>query len=115
QSTNNLIRKAGFSEEITFRPPTGKKLFLLPLYLKQHDMKTIMWDVEPDTYVPGDKEAIVEFVLTHTKPGSIILMHPFCGDACLAYREALPQIIEKLREQGYQFVTVTQLLELKKS
>lgn len=110
QKTNNLIRKAGYLGEITFRPPTGKKLLGLPWYLNQHNIKTIMWDVEPDTFVPGDAEKITEYTLKNTKPGSIILLHPFCKTECKADREALPKIISKLQEQGYKFVTVSELL-----
>lgn len=40
----------------TFRPPYGKKLLELPYYLDQHDRKTIMWDVEPDS-VESDASA----------------------------------------------------------
>jgi peptidoglycan/xylan/chitin deacetylase (PgdA/CDA1 family) len=111
QTTNQLIQDAGYQGEITFRPPGGKKLFLLPWYLKQHNMKTIMWDVEPDTYVAGDAVAITDFTLTNTQPGSIILLHPFCPSHCQADREALPHIIDKLREKGYQFLTVSELLK----
>lgn len=110
QDTNRLIREAGYSGEITFRPPNGKKLFALPWYLKQQGMKTIMWDVEPDTYVPGDADAIVRYTLERTRPGSIILMHPFCQAQCEADRAALPRIIDGLKQQGYTFVTVTELL-----
>lgn len=111
QVTNQLIKNAGYQGEITFRPPNGKKLFLLPWYLKQHNINTIMWDVEPDTYVGGNSNAIVNYTLEYTHPGSIILLHPFCESTCKADREALPQIIDKLHEMGYQFLTVAELLD----
>lgn len=110
ESTNQLIRDAGYTGEITFRPPNGKKLFGLPWYLSKHHIKTIMWDVEPDTYYQGNAEAIVMYTLKTVQPGSIILMHPFCGEACLADRQALPEIIDELKQQGYTFVTIQQLL-----
>jgi peptidoglycan/xylan/chitin deacetylase (PgdA/CDA1 family) len=113
QSTQTLIRDTGYTGEITFRPPTGKKLFALPLYLKQHGIKTIMWDVEPDTYVAGDADAIMRYTLENTTPGSIILMHPFCEIQCAADRIALPQIIDDLLAQGYTFLTVSELLKSK--
>lgn len=115
QTTNQLIKNAGYQGEITFRPPNGKKLFLLPWYLKQHGIKTIMWDVEPDTYVTGSDQALVDYTLEHTQPGSIILLHPFCESTCKADREALPQIIDKLHEMGYQFLTASELLEYNQS
>lgn len=111
--TSDLIRQSGYEGEITFRPPHGKKLVLLPFYLRQKGMRTIMWDVEPDTYFQGDAEAMVRYTLENTKPGSIILMHPFCGEACKADREALPGIIDGLKTKGYRFVTVRELLGMK--
>lgn len=113
EKTNQLIREAGYHEEITFRPPNGKKLFALPWYLSSNNIKTIMWDVEPDTYYQGDTQKIISFTLKNTKPGSIILLHPFCESECLADREALGGIIDKLRERGYTFLTVSQILKYK--
>jgi peptidoglycan-N-acetylglucosamine deacetylase len=110
QKTNKLIRDSGYIGEITFRPPNGKKLFGLPWYLHQHNIKTITWDVEPDSYVAGNSEAITKNTLDHTRPGSIILLHPFCEKECSSDREALPKIIDGLQSQGYKFVTVSELL-----
>ena len=112
QKTSQLIRQAGYPGEITFRPPNGKKFIGLPWYLHEHNMKTIMWDVEPDTLFQGDAEAIVKDALEHTQPGSIILLHPFCKTECAADRQALPKIIDGLREQGYSFATISELLAL---
>jgi chitin deacetylase len=111
EKTDQLIRSAGYSGKITFRPPNGKKLFMLPWYLWKNDRKTIMWNIEPDTYCQGDADAIVKYTLENIKPGSIILMHPFCGQECTADREALPKIIYELESKGYQFQMVSQLLE----
>lgn len=113
KQTDELIRKSGYTGEITFRPPYGKKLFLLPWYLRSHGKKTIMWDVEPRKYL-GDTastEEITQYVLTNTKPGSIILIHPWYGEEN-ASREALPAIIQRLTQQGYRFVTIQELLSL---
>jgi peptidoglycan-N-acetylglucosamine deacetylase len=116
QSTNKLIRDTGYKGEITFRPPNGKKLFGLPYYLDQKGIKTIMWDVEPDSYVNAEldehsrKEFIVRYTLDNTQPGSIILLHPFCK-GCVSDRHAIPEIIDGLRKKGYTFVTVSELLK----
>ena len=110
EKTNRLIRDSGYAGEITFRPPNGKKLFGLPWYLRENNIKAITWDVEPDTYFSGHADQITDYALANTKPGSIILLHPFCGEACVADREALPQIIDGLKLRGYNFLTVSELL-----
>lgn len=110
EKTNELIRAAGYKEEITFRPPNGKKFLVLPWYLRKHDIKTIMWDVEPDTYYSGDTHKIIDYTINKVQPGSIILIHPLCATACAADREALPIIIDKLVVEGYRFVTIGEML-----
>jgi peptidoglycan/xylan/chitin deacetylase (PgdA/CDA1 family) len=111
QKTNQLIRDSGYQGEITFRPPYGKKLFGLPWYLYNHNIKTIMWDVEPDTYASGNADLIVNYTLENAKPGSIILLHPFC-DSCANGRDAIGKIIDGLEKEGYKFVTVSELIGL---
>ncbi|BDH59552.1 polysaccharide deacetylase family protein [Tsukamurella sp. PLM1] len=111
--TDALIRATGYRGPITFRPPYGKKLFVLPWELSRRGVTTVTWDVEPDTFHAGDAAAIERYTLEHVRPGSIVLMHPFCEAGCGADREALPRIIERLRADGYRFVTVQQLLALR--
>lgn len=108
EKTNTLIRETGYNGDIHFRPPYSKKIFGLPWYLSQHNIKTIMVDVEPDTY-GSDADFLVEYTLENTKSGSIILLHPFC-DTCSGQRDAISRIIDGLRNEGYQFLTVSQLL-----
>ncbi len=110
EKTNTAIRSVGYNGEIMFRPPYGKKFIGLPHFLNSIGMKTIMWDVEPDTY-GNTKEFIFNHTVDNTRPGSIIIFHPFCGEQCAGTREALPGIIRRLKADGYRFVTVKELLE----
>ena len=118
EKTNQLIREAGCKGEITFRPPFGKKLFLLPWYLSKHNIKTIMVDVEAETYMPkleSDEEKtdfLIDYTIEKTQPGSIILLHPFC-ESCASSREAIGPIIDTLQADGYQFLTISELLKNK--
>lgn len=97
EDTNALIRTAGYHGPIHFRPPYGKKLLGLPWYLARHQAPTA--------------EAITAAALAQAHNGAIILLHPFCVEACRAEREALPLIIDGLRAQGYTLTTVSELLK----
>ena len=96
-----------------FRPPFGKKLLNLPLYLRNNDIKTITWDVEPETW--GTPRASVqeriERAVTQTQPGSIIVMHVMHGDT--KSMQAVTPIVQKLKARGYKFLTISELLELR--
>jgi chitin deacetylase len=111
ERTDELIREAGSQGQIHFRPPFGKKLFVLPYYLARKSKKSIMWDVEPDSYpeIGRDANKIVEHVLANTKPGSIILLHVMYPNR-LESLKAVKGIIAGLKNEGYTFKTVSELL-----
>ncbi|UFH57465.1 polysaccharide deacetylase family protein [Spirosoma sp. KNUC1025] len=112
EKTDSLIRLTGYRDEILFRPPNGKKLFVLPYYLKQTNRKTIMWDVEPESYteIASGSEAIMKQVLEKTRPGSIILLHPM-NDGRNESVKAITGIVNGLKQRGYTFKTVTELFQ----
>lgn len=112
ERTDAAIRTVGYEGEIMFRPPYGKKLLTLPWYLSRHDRKTIMWDVEPESFPDVAKDAAVfaKHVIEQTRNGSIIIMHVMYRSREVS-RQALPLIIDGLRQRGFEFVTVSQLLE----
>jgi peptidoglycan/xylan/chitin deacetylase (PgdA/CDA1 family) len=113
EETDRLIRAAGYQGDIHFRSPGGKKLIVLPYYLWRTGRRNIFWDVAPEQYAgaPDEPQRLVQQVLEDTRPGSIILLHVMAKGRP-ATREALPGIIQGLAQQGYRFVTVSELLAL---
>lgn len=110
--TTKLLEDYGYTEEIMFRPPYGKKLFYLPWHLQQQGVKTVMWDIEPLKALGQNAKTkdITKYVIENVRPGSIILLHPWYGSSNDS-RDSIPQIIDALRADGYEFVTVAELLE----
>lgn len=113
ETTDDLIRKAGYDGEITFRPPYFKKFILLPYFLEQTGRQTILADVTPESEaaIATNTEAIIQYTVSATRPGSIILLHPHFITA--PARPALTDIVSELKQQGYEFVTVSTLLQEK--
>ena len=111
ESTDRVIRAAGYLDPILFRPPFGKRLLSAPYYLWQHDRTTVMWDLEPDSIraIADDPRAMAEYVAENANPGSIVLLHVWSRSRS-ASRAALPLILRALTNKGYRLVTVTELL-----
>lgn len=109
ESTDEVIRATGYDGPLTFRPPHGKKLVTLPLYLAEHDRLTVTWDVAYEDWsgTPQSSEDLVEATIDNTRPGSIILLHPWFGRT--GTQETIGPVIDQLQEQGYRFVTVSEL------
>ncbi len=112
ESTDELLRQHGVDGVIYFRPPYGKKLVLLPWYLMKHHRVSVTWDVAPENFpkIAKDPFALADHTVKHTKPGSIILLHVMY-DSRSATMQAVPDIIRRLKAQGYRFVTVHELLK----
>lgn len=70
--------------------------------------KVIQWDTDSRDWMNIGVDQIVTRVVSKAHAGDIILLH--ASDSCKQTHLALPIIIDKLREDGYEFVTVSQLL-----
>ncbi len=111
ERTDRVIRAAGSPLPIHFRPPCGAKLFGLPRYLARHARPMILWDIDADMSgaAAPDAAEIVRRVLTRARPGSIVLLHALSTRNTNS-RVALPGILDGLLDDGYDFVTVSELL-----
>ncbi|WP_422658432.1 polysaccharide deacetylase family sporulation protein PdaB [Paenibacillus sp. EC2-1] len=69
----------------------------------------IQWDTDSQDWKNIGVDKIVDRVVSKAHPGDIVLLH--ASDSSLQTHEALPKIIDELRRQGYEFVTVTDLLQ----
>lgn len=77
-----------------------------------HECKyeVIQWSVDSLDWMNPGITSIIERVSKKAHPGAIILMH--ASDTCKQTTEALPAILKNLKEQGYEFVTVSELLAI---
>ena len=90
-----------------FRPPYGK-IKRSQVNALSSGTKIILWDVLPgDFSAKNDVEKVVSNTLNSAESGSIIVLHDNnkCGNKML---QALPVIIEKLKEKKYYFSPITE-------
>jgi peptidoglycan/xylan/chitin deacetylase (PgdA/CDA1 family) len=111
ERTDSMIRAAGDTGPISFRPPYGDRLVDQPWYLARTGRTTVMWSVEPDSYadVAASPDRIVAYVLGHLHPGESILLHPWYP-ARRTSRAAVGPLSDSLHARGYRVVPVRDLL-----
>lgn len=107
--TRALLQRAGSDTQL-FRPPFGKRLIGLPLEVERAGYRMIMWDVEEQPEKFKEPRAFAQDILARVRPGSIILIHPMYRHNQVA-RDALPIVLDGLQSQGYEVVTVSELLK----
>jgi peptidoglycan-N-acetylglucosamine deacetylase len=108
-ATQERIRSATGFEPCLFRPPSGNFDSRVVSDARGLGMTTVIWDVDPADWATPGTGAIYSRVVSHTRPGSIVIMHDGGGNRSETVA-ALPHIIHTLRERGYNFVTVSKLL-----
>jgi polysaccharide deacetylase family sporulation protein PdaB len=76
---------------------------------QEENYKVIQWDTDSLDWMNKGVDNIIQRVVSKAHPGDIVLMH--ASDSCKQTHEALPAIIDQLRAKGYEFVTVTEMLQ----
>lgn len=97
-----------------FRPPYGAINEALVEQLQGMGYKIIEWSVDTLDWTGLPARPIVAGIISHTENGSIILQHSAGGrgENLRGTVRALPEIIKRLRAEGFTFVTVPELLNI---
>ncbi|MBW4620439.1 MAG: polysaccharide deacetylase family protein [Cyanosarcina radialis HA8281-LM2] len=111
EKTAALLHKTTGFRTYLFRPPGGVLNNGLAHQAKKQKYLVAMWSADSKDYSRPSVPTLVRNVLKDAKPGGMLLLHDGGGDRSHTV-QALPQIIADLRSQGYQFVTVPELLEI---
>ncbi len=111
--TQRKIRSATGFTPCVFRPPYGDTGPNLRRGARDLGLTSIIWNVDPRDWATPGTGAIVHNVLANSGPGAIILMHDGGGNRSQTLAATGP-IVDSLRNRGYRFVTVSDLLRYKK-
>ena len=101
--TNEAITEITGNEVSYMRPPFGAWQKKLEWEL---DVMPVMWTIDPLDWTTNNEDEIVNKVVTQAKENDIILLHD-CYESSV---NAALRIIDILQKEGYEFVTVDELI-----
>lgn len=103
EKTSALVREITGKDTEFVRPPFGSwdKTLECPF-----QMIPVLWDVDPLDWTTKNTELVVQRVLDDVEAGDIILLHDFYESSV----DAALEIADRLMTQGYEFVTVDELI-----
>ena len=110
-NTTDIIYQTTGVRTSLFRPPGGIMNNGVAAYAKNNKYAVIMWSADSMDYSRPAVPRLMNNIFREAKPGGIVLMHDGGGDRSNTVK-ALPEIISRFRKQGYEFVTVPELLEM---
>ena len=111
---DRIIQKYQPNHLMLFRPPGGYIDTALLQEAKQLGYKVVLWSYHQDTKdysLPG-AQVIADHIIRHARNGDIVLLHDGGGDRSQTI-QALKSILPALKQKGFQFVSVSELLQLK--
>ncbi|MBA4601791.1 polysaccharide deacetylase family protein [Thermoactinomyces sp. AMNI-1] len=109
--TNQAVKSVTGKNMAMIRPPYGA-IKGKEKVINQMGISIVQWSIDTLDWKSGrTSQQVEQTVLQNLSPGSIILKHSGGGNRSTTV-QALPGIIESLKQKGYQFVTVNELLEI---
>lgn len=108
QKSHALIKEITGVEPTLIRPPNGHYSQASLKATEELGYKSIIWNVDSLDWKNPGRDVIIERVMKRIKPGAIILMH--ASDTPVQTADALPILLEKIKAEGYEIVTVSDLL-----
>ncbi|MFJ8859276.1 polysaccharide deacetylase family protein [Streptomyces sp. NPDC102451] len=104
------IRKTGARNVVPyFRFPGGCYDDASLKALAPTGVTAVQWDVVSGDAFATDADAVAEQVLDGVEPGSLVVMH-CTRSAAPVTEDAVRRIVPELRERGYRFVKVSELM-----
>ncbi|TDL76109.1 hypothetical protein E2R53_20610 [Peribacillus frigoritolerans] len=111
QSTTDEIEKVTGVKTNLFRPPYGAIKDNQIETLNKLGYRSISWTIDSYDWNGSSANVILSRVNIRAVPGGIVLLHNFKDERKLdGMIEALPKMIDNLRAQGYEFVTIPEQL-----
>jgi peptidoglycan/xylan/chitin deacetylase (PgdA/CDA1 family) len=108
--TQEILRRLTGRAPVFFRFPGGCSSPEDVGLVRGYGLRVGGWDVTSGDAFSADAPAIVQRVLKATQNGSIIVMHLSDGPNAPVTGQALPFIVHGLRDRGFVFVTMSQLV-----
>jgi peptidoglycan/xylan/chitin deacetylase (PgdA/CDA1 family) len=77
---------------------------LLRPYLKDAGLEYVSWTIRTRDTLTWNSSVLARRILNHAASGDIILLHDHLPRGAHVMLEALPQVIDELRQRGFEFV-----------
>lgn len=111
QKAEDSIYEAADYRPHLFRPPGGACSSVITSVAEGMDYRIVLWTLDTrDWDKSTTRDHVVNEILCNVEDGSIILCHDYVVRPDSVTIDALKYVIPKLISQGYEFVTVSELL-----
>ncbi|MCD8509843.1 MAG: polysaccharide deacetylase family sporulation protein PdaB [Bacillus sp. (in: Bacteria)] len=108
ETAHRIIQEVSQEVPKYLRPPNGSFDERVLRVAEHLNYDIIHWSVNSEDWLNPGVEQIVENVVSNVSNGDIVLMH--ASDSAKQTNEALPTIINELKNKGFTFTSVSELI-----
>jgi len=106
EDANNAIEAVIGVRPTSMRPPFGRSNATVRSVSGELGLAVVFWSIDPSDYLPRSVDTLYDYVMERVTDRDIILFHD-THERSIGTTERL---LQTLSEQGYQFVTVSELM-----
>ncbi len=105
----DAFRKATGARTVPlFRPPYGATNASVAAVAAQEGFShLVLWDIDPRDWAGRSAQAISDHIVSRVHNGAIVVMHMSAANTAAA----IPSLAVRLRDKGYELVTVSEMLK----
>lgn len=117
KDTESIVKAVTGRTTKYFRPPKAWLSSKEKAKVEEMGYKVVLWSLNSKDWVTFDDKYMLRYILRNIQPGDIMLFHDSGGvfGAEGGNREetvkVISQLVPKLRDKGYRFVTVAELMD----
>ena len=94
---------------VFLRPPGGSESTTVAAVSEDMGLSVLLWSVDPRDWEVHDASVVETAVISQVQSGDVILLHDLSDSSV----DAALSIVDKLQEEGFRFVTVSELARLR--
>jgi len=119
KDTERVIKDVTGKTTRYFRPPKAWLTDAEKQKINDMGYKIVLWSLNSKDWVTFHDKQITSYILRNIRPGDIILFHDSGGVFSteggnrIQTVKVIPRLVRKLKERGYKFVTISELLNKK--
>jgi peptidoglycan-N-acetylglucosamine deacetylase len=108
EQMSSAAEKVVGKRPVLFRPPYGVTTPNMRRVMNRGGYTAIGWNIRSLDTMIKDKDQLLHKITGRLQPGAIVLLH----DTSASTLAMLPQLIQAVRSEGYEFVRVDKLLNI---
>lgn len=106
QLTNDVLLEVAGVQPVLFRSPYGPVDDRIKAISRELELSIVAWSVDPQDWKSKNPDRIYEAIMNSVQDGCIVICHDLISQTGTAMERIIPELVA----QGYQLVTVSELL-----